>query len=1071
MIRYFSLIIMVSYFSFAGCQTNDFSAIERGFLLPPAEVQTSAYWYWINDNISKEAVVNDLHAMKAAGINRAFIGNIGLSQQEQPYGNVKLFTDEWWEIMHTALKTATDLDIEIGIFNCPGWSQSGGPWIKPEQAMRYLASSEIRVKGPQKFSEKLERPNEFFQDVKVLAIPVYSEYRQNLLETATQVRISAAGAKIDLTSGRSELMLTQPETIVDIVLPEKTIARSLVIHTAQRNIHAECELQSKLDNSLYKTEKKFTINRSNPALNVGFDPYAPIAESLNDVEASEFRIIFRNATPNSGIARIELSSTPIVERFAEKSLAKMFQTPLPYWDAYLWDKQPEPTDAALTPQPEEIRDISQFLSADGTLTWDVPDGEWIIMRTGMTTTGVTNSPASPEGTGLDVDKMSKEHVKAHFDAFLGELITRVPPQDRKTWKLVVQDSYETGGQNFTDGMLEGFRLQYGYDPVPFLPVYKGYTIGSPDISDRFLWDVRRLIADKIAYDYVGGLRDVSNKHGLRTWLENYGHWGFPGEFLQYGGQSDEVAGEFWSEGELGNIENRAASSCAHIYGKNLVSAESFTCAGDAYSRYPATMKRRGDWSFTEGINNTLLHVYIQQPYGDRLPGVNAWFGNEFNRLNTWFTHMDLFTLYLKRCNFMLRQGLHVADVAYFIGEDAPKMTGVRDPELPKGYQFDYINAEVIERDLTVKDGRLMLPHGTSYRLLVLPKLETMRPELLQKIEQLINDGAVILGPPPSRSPSMQNYPQADQTVQDLAAKIWGDLSVKQRRYGKGLVLTDMDMQEALEILKIAPDCRFDNNAQALYVHRTVNDKEIYFITNQSNNTIQITPEFRVGGMQPELWDAVSGSIRQLPAFIQRGDITAVPLQLQALESAFIVFTKKGKPKSENLEDNYPLPTVLAEVNEPWQVNFESCEIKRGPAETITFNKLEDLSKNIDERIKFYSGTVVYKTNISIAEIPAGQNIYLDLGKLYVMAKLKVNGEYAGGAWTAPYRVDVTNFIKQGDNTIEIEVVNTWMNRLIGDQQLPENERPTWSHNNPWNANSPLQHSGLLGPVSLLSIKR
>lgn len=214
--------------------------------------------------------------------------------------------------------------------------------------------------------------------------------------------------------------------------------------------------------------------------------------------------------------------------------------------------------------------------------------------------------------------MSREHIASHFDAHMGEILRRIPAEDRKTFKVVVQDSYETGGQNFTDGMIEEFKTRYGYDPTPYLPVYNGIVVGSEEASDRFLWDVRRMIADKVAYDYVGGLRDVSHQHGLHTWLENYGHWGFPGEFLMYGGQSDEIGGEFWSEGELGDIENRAASSCGHIYGKTKISAESNTCAGNSYARYPGVIKQRGDRFFAEGINNTLLHVYITQP-DDRLP--------------------------------------------------------------------------------------------------------------------------------------------------------------------------------------------------------------------------------------------------------------------------------------------------------------------------------------------------------------------------------------------------------------------------------------------------------------------
>ncbi len=1073
MMRSLFVFIVATVFLIPGCQPSQpdsLSAIERSFITPDS-VQSSVYWYWINDNISKEGVVKDLQSMKQAGINRAFIGNIGLSPQGYPYGNAKLFTEEWWDVMHTALKTATKLGIDIGIFNCPGWSQSGGPWIKPEQAMRYLASSEIRVKGPQKLSRKLEQPTKEFEDVKTLAWPVTKDYMLNLFDIpgAKAVHMEYNRLYFDWEEPpklKEYLVLPKYPSFIRLTLPQAYTARSLVIYP-EGSFFADCEIRYQ-DQGKFHVIKAFNANRTNLNLNVGFDPKAPIVVSFPKTEASEFNILFRNVHEGSTISHIVLTPTPVVERYAEKSLAKMFPTPLPYWHDYLWDDQPAVNDVALLTASKQVQDISKYMAPDGTLTWDVPEGEWIIMRTGIAPTGVINTPASPEGVGLEVDKMSKKHVAAHFDAFLGKIIERVPAADRKSWKVIVQDSYETGGQNFTDGFLTEFQERYGYDPSPYLPVFKGYTIGSPDLSDRFLWDVRRMIADKVSYDYVGGLREVGHRHGLTTWLENYGHWGFPGEFLQYGGQSDEVGGEFWSEGDLGDIENRAASSCAHIYGKRKVSAESFTCAGAAYSRYPAKMKCRGDWSFTEGINNTLLSVYIHQAYDDRYPGVDAWFGNEFNRKNTWFGHIDLFVQYLKRCNLMLQQGVNVADVAYFIGEDAPKMTGVRDPELPRGYSFDYINGEVLERDLAVKDGRLVLPHGTSYRLLVLPKLETMRPEVLQKIEKLVADGAVILGPPPSRSPSMQGYPEVDKQIQALAGKMWGDISVKQRNYGKGTIFTGMSIEEIFTQLNILPDCRFAEGDPVLYNHRTVDGNEIYFITNQSEERIQINPQFRVNGMQPELWDAVPGTIRPLPAFENKNGITVVPMQLEPFESAFVVFRKQGESSTIELAANYPEPELVVNVTTPWEVSFESDEVKRGPVEPVVFEQLQDWSQHADEHIRYFSGTAVYKNNISLTELPKNKRLYLDLGQLSATAKMKVNGKYAGGAWTAPYRMDITHLVKEGVNTVEVEVCNIWVNRLIGDMRLPEKERRVYSGNSHWRADSPLQPSGLMGPVKIVT---
>lgn len=1045
------------------------SQIETGFKVIPDSLKTSIYWYWLSDNISKSGVIKDLQAMKLVGINRAFIGNIGL--KDSPYGKVKIFTDEWWDIVHTALKTATELNIEIGIFNSPGWSQSGGPWVKPEQSMRYLNSSETKVSGPVHFKNKLTNPNADFQLVRVIAYKDPSEsekaYRDLHPRITSDPKIENIAAIFDGDS-KTEIAILQNKILtVDFETQGVATIRSLTIKASEKPTKAKGELLVKEGNS-FRSLKTFEINRSNSSLNVGFDPFAPIVLSIPETKANVFRLVVSQVEMAGGIAEVELSAIPKLERYPEKSLAKMFQTPLPYWKDYLWPAQPEVAEHSLVIDPKSVLDITKNRSADGTLSWNVPAGKWIIMQTGMTSTGVTNSPASPEGTGPEADKMSKKHIAAHFDAYLGEIIRRIPAADRKTWKVVVQDSYETGGQNWTDGLIEEFTTKYGYSPVPYLPALKGNVVGSMDLSDRFLWDLRRMIADKVSYDYVGGLREVSHEHGLTTWLENYGHWGFPGEFLQYGGQSDEIGGEFWSEGDLGNIENRAASSSAHIYGKQKVSAESFTCGGMAYSRYPATMKPRGDRFFTEGINNTLLHVYIHQP-DEREPGMNAWFGNEFNRHNTWFSYMDLFVQYLKRTNFMLQQGNYVADVAYFIGEDAPKMTGVCDPALPRGYSYDYINGEVIHQRTSVKDGKIVLPDGMSYRILVLPKLETMRPELLLRIKDLVNQGAVVLGPAPQRSPSLTNYPQSDQQIRKLVKELWGNVDgvkIKSAKVGKGMILSGMEMQEALDLIKIAPDFKISKDDPALFIHRTLADGEIYFISNQSDKTITLTPELRVTDKIPELWDATTGTTRELPAYQQNANTTIVPLKLEAWESQFIIFRKtSGKAVSFDLAVNFPKGKILAELNKSWSVTFDRA--KRGPANPVMFSQLTDWTLSDNDSIKYYSGTAIYRTSVELSDLPSGKKMMLDLGKLTAIAKVKVNGKYVGGAWTSPWQVEIGSALKPGKNNVEISVVNTWMNRLIEDQKLPADQWVTWSPVIPYKADSPLQPSGLFGPVKII----
>ncbi|HWI55731.1 MAG TPA: glycosyl hydrolase, partial [Bacillota bacterium] len=649
----------------------------------------------------------------------------------------------------------------MGLFNCPGWSQSGGPWIRPEQAMRYVAIGEQRVHGPRQFAEKLIAPQELFQQVALLAFPAPAEEADTLAAHAPRITCRPSLEQPErLVDGNRKTVVMFPGGAgrgkqpfqVDIELAEAMTARSLVLVPAESDFSGQCELQVADQQGGFVTVRRFAVDRSNNSVSVGFLPHSPVTIAFPAQTTRHFRLVFTACQGKPGLAEIELSGAARLERFVEKQLGKMHPTPLPMWDAYLWPVSAEPESAALAVAPGTVLDLSRQLGADGVLRWEVPAGDWILLRTGMTPTGTKNSPASPEGQGLEVDKMNRAAAQAHFDAYIGKLLGRMPKAERRAFKHVVADSYEMGSQNWTDGFRELFRKRYGYDPQPWLPVLTGRLVGSAEQSDRFLWDLRRLVADRIALDYVGGLRDAANREGLKLWLENYGHWGYPAEFLQYGGQADEVSGEFWATGDLGSIELRCAASAAHTYGKPIVHAEAFT-SGLRFESTPWSLKRRGDWALTEGINHWVLHVYIHQPWEDRLPGVNAWFSTEFNRHNTWFYPGREWIDYYRRCDFLLQQGRHVADVAYFIGEDTPKMTGLRKPALPPGYNFDYINAEVIEQRLQVKNGRWVLPDGMSYRLLVLPELETMRPELLKKIRDLVAAGGCILGAPPAHSPS------------------------------------------------------------------------------------------------------------------------------------------------------------------------------------------------------------------------------------------------------------------------------------------------------------------------------
>ncbi len=855
--------------------------LEQAFNQPPAATKPRCYWYWMDGQITKVGITRDLEAMKRVGIGEGYIGVISGQSGTPTTSTTKALTDDWWSYIEHAVREGTRLGVDVGLFNSPGWSQSGGPWVKPSQAMRYVTLPELRLQGPQHFAGKLPLPPGEFQDLAVLAFPAPTG------------------------EGKMAKIISRTPTLVNFQMPVSFTARSVIVQPAGK-VNVSAELLASDNGQQYWTVKKFTIDRHNLGPGVGPVPLAPVVATFPKASGRFFQLKFSAACE---LGDIQLSPAARVESFAEKSLQKVCQEPHPLYDFYTWPSEAEPDASGLVIKPDAVRNLSKLMAADGTLQWDVPAGDWIVLRSAMTPTGTKNGPAPPEATGLEVDKMNRTSLRSHFDAYVGDLLKRLPAADRKSWKHVVADSYEMGPENWTDGFATDFQKRYGYAPMPFLPVMTGRIVGSVDQSDRFLWDLRRLVADRVAHNYVGGLRDLCHEHGMKMWLENYGHWGFPSEFLLYGGDCDEIAGEFWANGNfldqrdtgyLGRYELRDASSAANIYDKPVTWAEAFT-GGPAFINSPRDLKARGDWAFCEGINQFVFHVYIHQPTDEKLPGVNAWFGTEFNRNNTWFEQSKAWIDYLRRCSVMLQAGKHVADVAYFISEDAPKMAGPQQPPLPSGFDYDFINADVIEHRLAVQDGRLTLPDGMSYRLLALPESATMRPGLLNKIRELVKAGATIVGTPPSRSPSLENFPKCDAEVQTLAREIWGNAAPQQpgeHPFGKGRVFWGNSLDPILAELKLKPD--FENSAKLGFIHRHRADRDIYFVANPTAEPVTTTAAFRVGDRAPELWSPDSGRIDRPAVYDVADGVVRLPLSFGPAGSVFVVFREKAAPPAERI---------------------------------------------------------------------------------------------------------------------------------------------------------------------------
>ena len=1051
----------------------NFAQIQSEFITPSDSNNIWCYWYWIGDDISKEGITKDLEAMKEVGIGTAFIGNINPDGEN---GKVPVLSEEWWDCMVFAVEEGKRLGVDIGSFNCPGWSMSGGPWISAEKSMRHLVYSETKITGGGKINIKLDKPKSIFQDVSVLAFPK-NEKEEVYLDNSNSKIIATPAIKnvtslLDRNTSKSA-DFSQQKHILNIQSKKPFTARSITLYSGNNDLVVNCELQALVDNE-YITVRKFVFDRRDYDGRVGPMPYGPLSISFPAVKSSLFKLICSdikafesygsNVQKATGFSEIVISEAAVIEDYLGKTLGRMHPTPQPTPDSYSWELHPKLLNKKLLIEKNEILDISEKMDKEGTLVWDAPEGEWTIMRLGLTPTGVKNNPAAPQGTGYEVDKANSELIRFHFNQFIGQFLNRIPEKSKSAFKYVIADSYEVGSENWTDGFEQVFEARYGYNPKKYLPVFSGRIVGSIQESDRFLWDMRRAMADNIAYDYVRGLRQVANENGLKLWLENYGHWGFPSEFLMYGGQSDFIGGEYWNEGTLGDIECKAASSAVHTYGKKITSAECFTTSQRTYVRHPAMLKKRGDWSLTEGINQHVLSVYIHQPDDNRIPGINAWFGTEFNRHNTWFKQGKAHLTYLRRAQFLLQQGNYVADICYFIGEDAPIMTGATIPELPKGYSFDFINAEVILNRMSVEDGKLVLPDGMSYHMMILPPLETMRPEVLSKIEQLVKDGAIIYGQAPKSSPSLQNYPQCDEQVKSLAATLWAGKN-RIKFYGKGAVIDGGALQDAFDYFNIEKDVRIKHDV--LWTHRSMQGMDIYFLTNQSGQEININPSFRVGGMKPQLWDAVTGEMRMLNDYVVKDGRTIIPLKMEPDRSWFVVFSNESNELiRKGYVSNSPEYVTIQTLNKPWKINFHNKQIA---SKEISSTELFDWTKSKFDWLKYFSGTANYTTTFNFKRNKS-KDIYLDLGKVGIIATVMLNGIEVGTTWIEPHRLNITKFVKEGENILEIEVVNVWRNRITGDKKLKEGQRTTWLLVDDITKEEELIPSGLIGNVVIQSIK-
>ncbi len=1079
------------------------------FRQPPDTAKPWVFWFWIDGNITREGITADLEAMQRVGIRGVIIMEVDVFV---PKGPVRFLSPKWRELFQHATKEATRLGITIDMNNDGGWCGSGGPWITPELSMQIVVSSETRTSGPRKFSAVLPQPKAtagFYREIAVVAFPT---------PPADTPRMPEAGAKI-----------TRDKYSVTIEFPQPFSARAASIELTRFRATASGTISISDDGRDYRVIRDFTVSWPNASV------------SFDRVVSRYFRLTFAKPVPPApddlSLGDVELHGDARIEDIPGKA-------------AYV--SQPSlAAGASGTPIPRaKIVELTAQMDASGRLNWNVPAGNWTILRFGHTTNGKMNHPAPKESLGLECDKLSKHAVDVHFAGLMGKLLDDQRAVGASALAYMHIDSWETGSQNWTPGFREQFRARRGYDIVPYLLIFTGRTVESQEVSERLLWDLRRTIADMLLTNYAGHFRELSHRNGLKLSIEAYGNG--PLDDLPYAGLADLPVTEFWMGMEPWWVTKEMASA-AHTYGQPVLAAEAFTSRAwnGKWQNHPFRFKPLGDQMFTLGINRFVIHRYAMQPWLNRWPGMTMGpYGIHFERTITWWEQSKAWLTYLARCQHLLMQGRFVADVAYIASERAPN--DVHEPlqnlATPAGYDYDVISTELLAR-MTVRDGRATLPSGMSYRVLLLPQSNSMRVAQLRQVRELVAAGAIVLGPPPSKSPSLAEYGAGDAEVRRMAAELWAGcdgLSITEHRYGKGKVVWGKPLSAVLTDEGAAPDfggVGFEPGKQLRYIHRVAGDKDIYFLASAEPQAATFLATFRVTGKRPELWWPDTGRVERLALYDAQPALTRVPIRLGPYGSVFVTFSPGAAPdrltaitrngvevtgalassatdlrgqseivRVESTSDGYcleatrpgvyelaaasgkPLRVEISnispaiEVAGPWQVEFPKGW---GAPESATFDRLISWTDHTDDGIRHFSGTATYRRTLTIPAqmVSAARRIYLDLGRVEVIAEVKLNGRDLGTLWKPPFRVDITEAARAGENDLEVRVVNLWPNRLIGDDRLPPDAewtgprmkdwpdwhlegkssptgRLTFSPRKHWSKDDPLFDSGLLGPVRL-----
>jgi len=1074
----------------------------------------------MNGNVTKDGIAKDLAWMKRVGIGGLQNFDVTLQTPQVVEKRLVYMTPEWKDAFRFAASEADRLGLELAIASSPGWSETGGPWVKLEDGLKKLVWSAVDVAPGRRLNQPLPpTPDRTgpYQDLRPgLAIeeiitghvaPDAPRHRGKVGIYAFPVDTTAALPTLQASDGLGMVLdaakLTDPDLrggvtlgrrdgaapAVTLIYPSAVTVRSATVFLPDITIPLAGpafvgQIEASDDGTSWRKLTDLTLSD------------VPTTASFAPVTARQFRLVLNAAPPKGGlgapvpgvagtpfetmiagalatrpvvVGTFALSADPLVDRFETK--AGFVMSP----DYYAL---PKPEDGAAGVPVGSVIDLSSKLRPDGTLDWTaprLPEGKvWRVLHLGWSLLGTTNHPAPAEATGLEVDKYDAPAVRSYLEHYLGMYKDAAGAEliGQRGVRALLTDSIEVGEANWTPRMIEQFRRLRGYDPTPWLPTLTGTLVGTREQSDRFLYDFRRTLADLLASEHYGTIAKVAHENGLIVYGEALeDRRPMLGDDMAMRRAADIPMAALWTFGRAEGprqtliADMKGAASVAHLYGQNLVAAESMTASMAPWAFAPKDLKRFIDLELVTGVNRPVIHTSVHVPVDDKQPGLSLFiFGQYFNRNESWAELAKPWVDYIARSSLLLQQGRNVADVAYFHGEEAP-LTGLYGDkpvaDAPTAYAYDFLNFDALTGLLANDGSEVVSPAGARYKAIYLSGTTRMMTlPTLRKLAALVEGGATVIGRAPVADPSLAD---ADGQFAALVAKLWpGGGSAK---VGKGQVIAGDDVEAGLATIGVRPDFRFTGGsagAKIPFVHRTTDTGEIYFLSNGTTAAETIEAHFRVTGKQPELWHAETGTSEPVSYRIVDGE-TIVPLQLRGEDAVFVVFRKPAA--AAELSVPRPEPEPVAALDEGWAVAFQPG---RGAPATLVLPKLAPLQDSADPGVKYFSGIATYRRTFVLPKsVPATGPIWLDLGEVGDLAQVSVNGVDVGTAWHAPYRIDIGRAVHSGRNRLEIRVANTWVNRLVGDAQPGVQHPVTWTAMPTYRADAPLRPSGLIGPVRLL----